>query len=110
MFGRREDPQRLRAELDDVRALIAAHPLASHRVRAAHQVIDDSRTGGVDDVDKALADSGLPSAVELGRTHVAGLWSWWRLHRRKRRLKQRILRAGPPIDPRDGATYLPGDI
>jgi hypothetical protein len=104
VFGRREDVVRLRAELDDVRALIAAHPLTSDRVRAAHQVIADSRTGGVDDVAKALADSGLPSAVELGRTQVAGFWSWWRLHRRKRRLEWRILRAAPPIDPRDDAT------
>lgn len=110
MLGRREDPERLRAELDDVRALIAAHPLASHRVRAAHRVIDDSSAGDVDDVERALADHGLPSAVELGRTHVAGFWSWWSLHRRKRKLEQRILRAGPPIDPRGDATYVPREI
>jgi hypothetical protein len=93
LFGRRKDRETLRAELDEVNALIAAHPLASDRVRAAHQVIDDSRSRGVEEVDEALADHALPSVVELGRAQVAGFWSWWSLHRRRRKLSQRIDRA-----------------
>ena len=93
MVGRRRDRETLRAELADVRALLAAHPLASHRVRAAHEVIEDNRSRSVAEVDQALEANALPSVVELGRTQVAGLWSWWRLHRRRRKLEQRLERA-----------------
>ncbi len=93
MFGRRRDLATLRAELADVRALLAAHPLASHRVRAAHEVIEDNRSRGVAEVDEALADRALPGVAELGRAQVVGLWSWWRLHRRRRKLEHRLERA-----------------
>jgi hypothetical protein len=95
MFGRRRDREMLRAELADVHALIAAHPLASDRIRAAHEVIEENRSRSRAEVDEALAGSASPSVAELGRTQVAGLWSWWRLHRRRRKLEQRIERAGP---------------
>ena len=92
MFGRRKDAQTLRAELDDVAALIAAHPLASRRIRAAHEVIENSASRDVDEVDRELAGSGLPGLGELGRTQVTGTWSWWTLHRRKRQLERELAR------------------
>ncbi len=93
MFGRRRTPPTLRAELADVEALIAAHPLASPRIRAAHDVVERGRTAGAAEIDRRLADDGLPSTEELGRLQVAGTWSWWRLHRKKRTLERRIGRA-----------------
>jgi hypothetical protein len=95
MFGRRSSPA-LRAELDEVNRLIAAHPLASPRVRAAHDVIDNSPSRDVEEVERQLADGGLPSVRELGEAQVAGSWSWWKLHRRKRKLEQRIRRLDRP--------------
>ncbi len=43
-------------------------------------------------VDQELADKGLPSAVELGKAQLAGTWTWWKLHRRRRKLQREIER------------------
>ncbi|MGY1751457.1 hypothetical protein [Modestobacter sp. SYSU DS0511] len=95
MFGRREDVGALRAELAEVTARIAAHRLASDRIRAAHAVVDERRCGEPGEIDAALAADGLPSATDLGRAQVAGTWSWWKLHRRRTQLQKRIERALP---------------
>jgi hypothetical protein len=92
MVDRRRDAEALRAELAAVRALIAAHPLASQRTRAAHEVIENGASGDVDELDRELARRGLPGLGELGRSQVTGTWSWWKLHRRKRQLERRIQR------------------
>jgi len=84
----------LRRELQQVETLIAAHPLASPRIRAAHDLIRRSRARSADDVDRELVDGGLPGAAELGRAQLSGTWSWWRLHRRKRALERRMRRRG----------------
>ena len=93
MFGRRRTHSALRAELAEVETLIAAHPLASARIRAAHDVVADGRSVDPTEVDRRLADDGLPGTEELGRVQLAGLWSWWKLHRRKRKLEHRVGRA-----------------
>ena len=94
MFGRRKTLEALKAELAEVEGLISAHPLASERTRAAHEVVEADRSRSPDEVDRALADDGLPSLRELGRAQVAGSWTWWSLHRRRRELRQQIDRAG----------------
>jgi hypothetical protein len=94
VFGRRRSVDGLRAELEEVEALISAHPLASPRIRAAHEIVGNEESGDAADIDRQLADDGLPSVEELGRTQVAGSWSWWKLHRRRRKLRRRIERAG----------------
>ena len=70
--------------------LISTHPFASQRIRAAHDVVAGNKSRGAAAVDRELADNGLPSAVELGRVHVAGTWTWWKLHRRRRQLQRKI--------------------
>ena len=90
--GRRRGPDALRRELAQVDALISAHPLASQRIRAAHEIVARNRTQGPAAVDRDLATAGLPSAVELGKAQVSGTWSWWQLHRRRRRLQRGIAR------------------
>jgi hypothetical protein len=90
MFGRRRSLDLMRAELREAEAHISAHPFASQRIRAAYDIVTENKTRGAAAVDQELADSGLPSAVELGRVHVAGTWTWWRLHRRKRQLQREI--------------------
>ena len=92
MFGRRRDDDTLGRELETVDALISAHPLAAQRIRAAHEVVGDREPGETAEVDRELADLGLPGVEERGRTHVAGLWSWWKLHRRRRQLTRQIER------------------
>lgn len=93
VFGRRTSEHTLRTELAEVAALIAAHPLAAPEVRAAHYVIDSGERGDGEALDRRLAAAGLPSVEELGRTQVSGFWSWWALHRRKRKLERKIARA-----------------
>ena len=93
MAGRRRGLDALRRELAQVHALISAHPLASQRILAAHEIVARSRTDGPAAVDRDLAAAGLPSAVELGQAHVAGTWSWWKLHGRRRRLQREIARS-----------------
>lgn len=92
MVGRRTSLEALSGELQEVAALISAHPLASQRIRAAHQVVDEKKSEGPVAVDRELAASGLPGAVELGAAHVAGTWSWWKLRRRRRKLQRQIER------------------
>jgi hypothetical protein len=94
MVGRRRDVETLRAELAEVRALIAAHPLASPPTRTAHEIIENSPSRDVRGVDRELARRGLPGLGELGGTQVAGTWSWWKLHRRKRQLEKGLQRLG----------------
>ena len=91
--GRCPDVRALRAELQRVDAAIAAHPLASRDVRAAHEVVEQDRSGDAARINAELAARGLPGVEQLGRTQVTGIWSWWRLHRRKRALERRIERA-----------------
>ena len=92
VFGRREDLDALRAELEQVRALISAHPLASPRTRAASETVDRRESRSAAEIDEELAAEGLPGVGELGRAQVAGTWSWWKLHRRKTTLEKRIER------------------
>ena len=80
----------LRAELDEVRALISAHPLASRRISAAQETVDELGSRDVAEVDRQLAAGGLPSLEELGRAQLSGTWSWRKLHRRKMKLEKRI--------------------
>ena len=88
--GRRRGPDALRRELAQVDALMSAHPLASQRIRAAHEIVARNRTQGPAAVDRDLAAAGLPRPVELGKAHVSGTWSWWKLHWRRRRLQREI--------------------
>ncbi|OUE28292.1 hypothetical protein [Clavibacter michiganensis] len=84
------DPRDPRAGLAAVDAAIAAHPLSSDRVRRAHAVVE---AGDRDDraaVDRQLAEAGLPGLAELGRIQVRHSLSWWRLHRRRRRILARL--------------------
>ena len=92
MFGRHEGVDTLRRELEQVDALIAAHPLASPRIRAAPEIVGEARSRDAAEIERQLADRGLPGAEELGRAQVAGTWSWWKLHRSRRRLVRRMER------------------
>jgi hypothetical protein len=93
MFGRERPLSALQEELREVEALISAHPLASRRIRAAGAVVDEHRSRDAAEIDRQLSAEGLPSVEELGRAHVSGTWTWWKLHRKKMKLEKRIRRA-----------------
>jgi hypothetical protein len=93
MFAGRHDVTALEAELAEVESLISAHPLASQRVRAAHEVVERRGSKDAAEVDKDLDAQGLPSVTELGKVQASSTWSWWKLHRRKMKLEKKIQRA-----------------
>jgi hypothetical protein len=92
MFAGRRDVTALKAELAEVDSLISGHPLASQRVRAAHDVVERRGSKDAAEVDKDLDARGLPSVSELGKVQASGTWSWWKLHRRKMKLEKKIQR------------------
>lgn len=93
MLGRSRDLKALEHEHAELEELIAAHPLSSRRIRAAERLVDEGRSRDTARIDEQLTAAGLPRVEELGRTYASSLWSWWRLHRRKRTLEHRIRRA-----------------
>ena len=82
----------MRNELEEVDALISAHPLASQRIRAADAMVEQRKSHDAAAIDRELVAEGLPSVEELGRARVSGTWSWWKLHRRKMKLEREIKR------------------
>ncbi|MBD5380304.1 hypothetical protein ACR8AL_00470 [Clavibacter sepedonicus] len=78
------------AGLVAVDAAIAAHPLSSDRVTRAHAIIETSDRDDRASVEARLADADLPGLAELGRIQVRHSLSWWRLHRRRRRILARL--------------------
>lgn len=83
----------LHEQLAQVEASIAAHPLASERVQRANAIISAHDAADKQEVERQLAEAGLPDLAELGRIQVSGTMSWWRLHRKKTKLEAKIARA-----------------
>jgi hypothetical protein len=80
---------RAEADLAAADAAIAAHPLSSEPVARAHAIIESSDRDDRAAVDARLAEEGLPGLAELGRIQVRHSLSWWRLHRRRRKVLAR---------------------
>lgn len=85
-MARRETQEELTAQLQELDAEIAAHPLASEKVRAAHAVIDELGADDKEAVAERLAEMGLPGLEGLGRIQAKHTVSWWKLHRRRLKL------------------------
>jgi hypothetical protein len=84
------------AELASINAAISAHPFSSPPVLAASSIIEEIGKENSEQVAAALAERGLPSLAELGRIHVAGTTSWWRLHRARRAIEKKMSRLTQP--------------
>lgn len=78
------------ARLAQVEEDIAAHPLASERVKLAQAVVDNADEKDKAEVNRQLTERGLPSLEELGKIVVQGTASWWRLHRDKKKIEKNI--------------------
>lgn len=81
-----------RNDLDDriaqLDAEIAAHPMASRKMRAALAVIEEFNLGGVALVEQRLAEQCLPSLATLARIQEAHALSWYRLHEAREELRR----------------------
>jgi hypothetical protein len=76
----------LEAELSSVYKLISDHPLGSERHNRANAIIESMEGAGQEAIEAALAEEGLPSLLELGKTQAKGILSFGRLHRRRQKL------------------------
>lgn len=85
-----ETLKQLMARLKQVEADIAAHPLASERVKLAQAVVDNADDKDEVEVNRQLTERGLPRLEELGKIVVQGTASWWRLHRDKKKIEKKI--------------------
>ncbi|WP_218587354.1 hypothetical protein [Actinomyces denticolens] len=86
----RKSTQSLRSELASVDELIAAHPLSDPSVRRAHEIIEGHKPGDTEAIAAELESLRLPSLDEMGTIQAKHTASWWRLHRRRRRLMRRL--------------------
>ena len=84
--------QQLQADIEEVDARIAAHPLSSAPVKAAHAIIESHGGNDKEAVSRELTEHDLPGLEELGRIQLVGSASWWRLHRDRNRLTKKIER------------------
>lgn len=89
MFAK-ESLEQLTSRLQAVDAEIAAHPLASEKVKQAHAIVEARGETDKAEVDRQLTASGLPSLEELGKIQVKGTASWWALHRDKKKIEAKI--------------------
>lgn len=89
LFRRRSLPD-LQAKLEAIDAGIAAHPLASEKVKKVHRIVETHGDRSDDEIAQALALHGLPTLEELGKIQLEHTGSWWRLHRSRNRIITRI--------------------
>lgn len=61
----RESLEELEAKLETIDAEMAAHPLASKRVKAAHALVEMKGDKDTEAVSRELADQNLPSLEEI---------------------------------------------
>ena len=84
--------QEFENELRAVETQISAHPLSAEKVVQAQSLVAESSDQPREAVEQRLRAAGLPGLEELGRLQLHHTASWWRLHRRRRRLHHRIER------------------
>lgn len=82
------------AELTLVQDQISDHEFSSERVRRAQDLVEEMKAQGEDKsvIDAALKAEGLPSLQEQGLMVLRGGFSWARLHRRRKKLEERVAR------------------
>jgi len=80
----------LRLYLDKIETAIAAHPLASEPVLQSFEVIKRIGQENAELISEELEARGLPSLDELGKLQVRHGFSWARLHRKRKRLRNKL--------------------
>lgn len=88
-MSRLHDEDRLAA----VEARIAEHPLSSGPVREAFAMIEHLGKDNQEAIAQELRERDLPGLDDLGRLQLRTTFSWWRLHRGRRKLLKRLGRS-----------------
>jgi hypothetical protein len=82
----------LQAKLEAVEAALRAHPFESEQVKNAYAIVDARKGDDKAEIQRELAENGLPSLAALGVIQLRGTASWWRLHRKRNSLFRKIER------------------
>lgn len=92
MLGRTRGQDELRAELSHVQRRIRAHPFSSEGMRKAQDLVEEmkSRHQESSQIDAALTAEDLPSLQQQGLMVARRGFSWARLHRRRKKLEDRL--------------------
>jgi len=88
----RESLHELEAKIEAIDVRIAAHPLASAPVTAAHAIIEANTGQDAEVVSRELAERNLPTLEEIGIIQARGTVTWWRLHRDRSKLIAKVAR------------------
>ncbi|WP_104196236.1 hypothetical protein [Cryobacterium sp. M15] len=89
MFSRESQPE-LQIKLEAADAAVAAHPLAAERIKRAHAIIESTDSADKDLVEQKLAEEGLPDLAEIGLIQVRNSVSWWKLHRERNKITDKL--------------------
>lgn len=86
--------EKLERDLVEVNEKIRLHPLASRRVRDAQELVDAQKSIGTDtdSINQSLSEQDLPSVEELGKVTSTGMFGWWKLHRKKKKIENQLHR------------------
>ncbi|WP_454117669.1 hypothetical protein [Microbacterium lacticum] len=82
----------LEAELKEIDAAIADHPYNAPEVVASREIIEQFEGEGNERVEQELAARGLPGLADNGRIVATGLASYSRLHRRRKKVLNKLER------------------
>lgn len=83
-------PEHLTNQLAEVNEAIEAHPLSSSQVKAVFEVVERHGRDNKEAIATELREWGLPSLEEMGRIQAKTSFSWWKLHRRRRKLMRKL--------------------
>ncbi|AXR74656.1 MULTISPECIES: hypothetical protein [Auritidibacter] len=92
MFGSYKNPNEIRKELHEVTQQISEHPLAAEQLKQAQELVERRKAEQVDpaEINRELTEQGLPSLEEQGKATTAGARSYYKLHRKKRKLERKL--------------------
>lgn len=83
----------LRLYLEKIEMEIAQHPLASPAVRDSFEIIERVGKDDVEPIARELKERGLPSLDELGKLQLRHSLSWSRLHKKQRKIRQKLAKS-----------------
>ena len=94
LYTRRTSIEELEAKLAQINETLRANELTSGAAARAGVVIEDLKRQkkSQQEIDRALAEQGLPSLQEVGQATVHNLYGYWKLNNQKLKLEKRIIK------------------
>lgn len=84
--------EKLDKQLAEIQREISQHPFSDPEILGAQKLIENYKSLEPAEIDRRLSDEGLPSLETLGKNQLRHSFSWWNLHRKKRKVEAKISR------------------